>query len=541
MNRPDRETLLAAALERHQAGRLEEAFDLYGRVLAADPDDADANHLLGLLAHQLGKLELATELISRAVGAKPRESAFYVNLGNVLQARGKLRLAVTCFNKALRLDPETAEAHFNLGNALFTWGRLKDAVAAYQLAVAGDPQSAMAHYNLGVALLADGRPDAAVAPLQQALMLEPRDGRIHFNLGIAFQRSGQPEDAVRTFGAATRIEPDNAEAHVNLGNVLQELGSADEAVACFRRAIRVRPDYAEAYFNLGNALKRAGDLDAAVGAYRKAIEIRPGHADAHYNLHAVLFDDENPAAARACLVAALGADGRHNLSRFYLSVIEERMGNGARAEALRSQFREDAPGLAFLLASWDYVRANTTPRTRFFAENYRTLDHALSQASVDGLVLEFGVAHGFSIRHIGAGTDGPVHGFDSFEGLPEAWGSNPKGTYSTGGRLPEVPGNVRLHVGPFDTTLPPFVAAHDGPVRLVNIDCDLYSATKTVLRGLDARIVAGTVIVFDEYICNSQWREHEFKAFQEFVVERHLSYEYLAFNLFTKQAVLRVT
>ena len=46
--------------------------------------------------------------------------------------------------------------------------------------------------------------------------------------------------------------------------------------------------------------------------------------------------------------------------------------------------------------------------------------------------------------------------------------------------------------------------------------------------------------MFDEYLMNQGWREDEFKAFQE-AVERHAwNYEYLAFNLFSKQAVVRI-
>ena len=131
-----------------------------------------------------------------------------------------------------------------------------------------------------------------------------------------------------------------------------------------------------------------------------------------------------------------------------------------------------------------------------------------------------------------------MHGFDSFEGLPEAWGNNPAGAYSTHGQLPKVPANVTLHMGFFSDSLPHFVAAHGGPVRLLHIDCDLYSSTATVFDHLDERIGTGTVIIFDEYIASPRWREDEFRAFQEAVERNGWSYDYLAFNLFTRQAAV---
>ncbi len=104
----------------------------------------------------------------------------------------------------------------------------------------------------------------------------------------------------------------------------------------------------------------------------------------------------------------------------------------------------------------------------------------------------------------------------------------------------DVPENVILHNGWFEETLPGFVEKYQDPVRFMNIDCDIYSSTKTVFDLLAKQIIPGTVIVFDEYIGYEKWREHEFKAFQEFVLKYDLKYEYLCFSLMTKQVVVRM-
>ena len=95
-----------------------------------------------------------------------------------------------------------------------------------------------------------------------------------------------------------------------------------------------------------------------------------------------------------------------------------------------------------------------------------------------------------------------MHGFDSFQGLPEAWSAHEgAGAYSTAGRLPRGRGQRRACIaGWFEDTLPPFLAAHPGPIRLLHIDCDLYSSTRTVLEAADARLVAGSVLVFDDFL-----------------------------------------
>lgn len=175
-----------------------------------------------------------------------------------------------------------------------------------------------------------------------------------------------------------------------------------------------------------------------------------------------------------------------------------------------------------------YIREHMGEARLILARD-EVLRAAFAAAPAEGLVLEFGVAAGDSIRLLAAMTTRPVYGFDSFEGLPEDWPGRHEGAghYSTGGRLPLVPGNVTLHKGWFTQTLAPFLAAASGPVAFLHIDCDLYTSTRTVLFALADRIVPGTVILFDEYFNFPSWRDHEYKAFHEFAAARGVRFTYL--------------
>ena len=169
------------------------------------------------------------------------------------------------------------------------------------------------------------------------------------------------------------------------------------------------------------------------------------------------------------------------------------------------------------------------------------IEYALTATAIEGHYLEFGVFNGgtirFIARHIGKRT---IHGFDSFEGLPEAWsGFNLGGkTFDRGGRLPRVPDNVLLHRGYFDASLPKWLDDHPGPVAFMHLDCDLYSSTKTVFELTAPRIVPGTIILFDEYFNYPNWEQHQFKAFQEFITAHNIKYTYLGFA--RQQAAVRI-
>jgi hypothetical protein len=152
-----------------------------------------------------------------------------------------------------------------------------------------------------------------------------------------------------------------------------------------------------------------------------------------------------------------------------------------------------------------------------------------TQLSGNGMFLEFGVATGRTINHIARVHSGDyIHGFDSFEGLPEDWTSRmPKGFFKRE-RLPKVRENVKLYVGWFNMTLPDWKAKYgDTPLQLLHIDSDLYSSAVTILETLKDNIVPGTVIAFDEYINYPGWELDEFKAWQEFVAKHKIKYEYI--------------
>ncbi len=157
-----------------------------------------------------------------------------------------------------------------------------------------------------------------------------------------------------------------------------------------------------------------------------------------------------------------------------------------------------------------------------YASDLRLHQAVAQQVPQGGLILEFGVATGRSIRHWAQMfPTHDIYGFDGFEGIYEDWNGMPAGHFAQ--EPPPVPANVRLVVGRFDKTLPSWLSDHPGKASLIHIDCDLYQATCDVFEHLRSRIQTGTIIVFDEYWNYPNWPEHEFRAWQE----QQIPYEYI--------------
>ena len=199
---------MALALQHQNAGRFPQAERIYKKILQADPKQAVALHLLGVIAHKVGKYDTAVDLITKTLAIKPNYAEARSSLGNAFQELGQLDKAVACFHKALELKPDYVEAQYNLGNAFQKLGQLDKAVEGYHKALAIKPDFAAAHNNLGNAL----------------------------------QKIGRLDDAVQSYRKATASKPDYAEAHNNLGLVLIELGQVESAFTHLRRAITLNPE-----------------------------------------------------------------------------------------------------------------------------------------------------------------------------------------------------------------------------------------------------------------------------------------------------------
>ena len=187
----------------------------------------------------------------------------------------------------------------------------------------------------------------------------------------------------------------------------------------------------------------------------------------------------------------------------------------------------------------NYIYNNMGSALRF-QNRYEYIEFVISKLVLDGELLEFGVGGGTSINQIAGIVDREVHGFDSFEGLPDdgilgsATLNKNSGMKWFAGKVkhsaPQVKTNVILHKGWFEDTIPDFLQSFSKRIALLHIDCDIYSSTKTVFHYFGKYITPGTIIMFDEYFGYYGWPYNEFKAFREFVAEYSVTYEYIAYS-----------
>jgi len=231
--------LLDQAIHHQQAGRVQEALQLYAQILAADPNNIDALHLSGLL----------------------------------LASTGQFGPAIAALKQATRLHPTQPDLHYNLAKAFRDAGQLADAVSAYRQAIALRPNFPSALNNLGNTLKDMARPTDAADAYQKAIAIAPSYPEPYYNLGTILQAQGDVTAAIDHYRHAIALKPNYPHALNNLGTALQCLDRVDDAIVAYRKAIELRPQFAEAASNLGTAMKDAGRVSEAIGCFEQSLQI----------------------------------------------------------------------------------------------------------------------------------------------------------------------------------------------------------------------------------------------------------------------------
>jgi predicted O-linked N-acetylglucosamine transferase (SPINDLY family) len=298
---------LAAGLEHHQSGRLDQAEEVYRELLRMNPRNADAYHLLGMVAFQRGDCQVAAGHIREALRIARWVPQFHNNLGLVLEGLGQRQEALASFQEAVRLAPAYAEAQANLGKALQGLGRYQEAIVALREALRLKPGFLWAWHWLGCAAQAAGDLPEAIRAFQQVLERQPDHPEASVNLSSALKQQGRFEEAEACCRRVLASRPDLAEAQANLGAVLLNLKKYEEAEAACREALRLKPNLPEPYSNLGAVLLKTERIEEARRCCEEALRLKPDSPEALNNLGGVLRAQNHLEQARGCFERALAA------------------------------------------------------------------------------------------------------------------------------------------------------------------------------------------------------------------------------------------
>jgi tetratricopeptide (TPR) repeat protein len=202
--------LVAAAVRAHQAGRLQQAGQLYRQALDLDPGNADALSNLALVTGQMAQFDEAEEMLRGLIRRQPRHAGARVNLALILQQQRKFDEAIACCEDALK-------------------------------AVADNRSRQKLSNTLALSLIGRERFEEALALLARMTAAHPGFAGGFNLMGTAYTHLGRVDDAVRAFDQATKLDPADYGSQVAAGECLLVHRRAEEALAHLDRALKTRP------------------------------------------------------------------------------------------------------------------------------------------------------------------------------------------------------------------------------------------------------------------------------------------------------------
>jgi len=401
------ERALQQAMIQHQAGSLQGAEDLYRAILQVDPNQADANHNLGVLLVQTNQIAAALSYFLTALNADATKGQYWISYIDALIKTDKLAGAQQMLALAtqhglergeidaltLRLEsskqpaassdvdmpvvaPDASQKtkekpkakpvssrkkqpgtqEMNTLSVLFNKRRYAEAADLSRKMTERFPLHPYGWKALGAALRQTGRNTDALAAMKKAATLSPDDAESHNNLAIALQSMGYLDEAAVSYRRAIQIKSDDANTHCNLGVTLRQMGRLDEAEASYRRALQINPSFAQAHNNLGNTLKDLRRFDDAEVCYRHALTLKSTYSEAHNNLGATLRELGKMDEAVACYRRALQlnpayAEAHSNLGFALrdLGQFDEALANCHRALELKPDYADAHGNLGGIL------------------------------------------------------------------------------------------------------------------------------------------------------------------------------------------------
>lgn len=262
------------------SGHYEAGAAAFRRLLARNPQDADAHIGLGEALAGLGQGADAEASYRRAVAVEPAYWSAYTALAAHLFRRGKADEAVAAMRKVTELVPSSANAWSNLGGVLQMQGQFAQSLEAYRHSLSLEP-SKEAYSNLATTYFLQGRFPEAVANYERAAELGEHDFVIQGNLADAlWQVPARHDEAVARYRRAILLAeselektPGKPELRAQLGYYYGRIGDLGRSERYLAAAVASGPDLLYVQYFMGVAAADRGDRAEGLRAVQDLVRL----------------------------------------------------------------------------------------------------------------------------------------------------------------------------------------------------------------------------------------------------------------------------
>jgi putative PEP-CTERM system TPR-repeat lipoprotein len=327
------------------AGEYEGARGLLEQILARQPQNTEAQLLLGAVTYAQGNLGQADMYLGSVVAAEPDNGFARRLLIDVRLREGKTREAKEALPRDLGpgADPILLAL---AGRAKLQEGDLESGLTYLEQGAAARPDDPGLALELATGYLATNRLEQAVHVLEGMGGDERQTRRRDLLLIIARLRARDLPHALEEARTFVERYPQDAFGVTLLGSLWQASGKRPEARAAYERALRIDPKNIAPYLSLAKLELIEGQPFAAEARLRKALALAPGNAAVMVTLAQLELSRNRPEEALKWLETARSRNERAIEPRLLLAQYFLSRRDFERAEALASETLQFAPGNA---------------------------------------------------------------------------------------------------------------------------------------------------------------------------------------------------
>jgi tetratricopeptide (TPR) repeat protein len=263
-----------SALKLHEAGKLADAEAIYQQILAREPGNSDALHLLGVLMHQKGNTVEGIALVERALRVS-RDPTYLANLGELLRCAGNLERGMACCREAIEHSPRLASAWQNLAVLLNQAERLEEALTAARKAVELAPDDPSSRRILSGALASLGQTAEAITHAEAAIRSNPSDSKAWSQLAVAHEAAGRVDHAIFCLRNAVHAAPHLPDPLQRLTQLLVHRGRYAEGLGSLQRLVTLTPETVDLQLNRARCLEGLNQFAPAIAICQSVLEKEP--------------------------------------------------------------------------------------------------------------------------------------------------------------------------------------------------------------------------------------------------------------------------
>ena len=254
------------------------------RKSAFTPEDAVAallpyhnRAMESLELFQAGKVREAIEILGKVLAARKNISTAYLNLAFIYRSQNRLSEALAILRKGFESLPENYAVYFQLIGNLYDAGEFEDVLRTFEAGKYAEIEFDPVIWNyIGLAYENTGDAQGAQTSYEKSLAIDDKFAITYNNLASfyfhAFRQTHKPEayaQAVKNYQKAVDIDPNYGGAFHGLGVAYYQSGNYAQAIASLEKARALDPSLEEAYYFLGSAYLKNGNKSKAYGYFLK--------------------------------------------------------------------------------------------------------------------------------------------------------------------------------------------------------------------------------------------------------------------------------